>query len=347
MTTHIKYKYTSFPVSESKQLFGKTREQKLGSSIMGSERECQLPLPVVDFCDENLKPGTDTWVSACDVVRGALEDHGGFLALYNKVDPLLYDSVFSAMEQLFDLPLETKMQHTTDKPIYSYAGQRPDIPLYESMAIANPLNDKDCHKYTNIMWLQGNDQFSESVNSYAKKVVELDYLVKRMVFESYELDNKKCESLLESTDYILRCYKYRTSKGGETNLGVHPHTDSGFLTILNQKLNGLEIQLKDGEWFKVDASPNMFAVLAGDAFMVWSNDRIRGCVHQVFMNSKVDRYCLGLLSYAGKVMEPEEELVDEEHPLRYKPFDHYGYLRFFLTEEAVKSASRIKAYCGI
>ncbi|KAG4927816.1 hypothetical protein JHK85_054302 [Glycine max] len=326
---------------------------------MGSERECQLPLPVVDFCDENLKPGTDTWVSACDVVRGALEDHGGFLALYNKVDPLLYDSVFSAMEQLFDLPLETKMQHTTDKPIYSYAGQRPDIPLYESMAIANPLNDKDCHEYTNIMWPQGNDQFSESVNSYAKKVVELDYLVKRMVFESYELDNKKFESLLESTDYILRCYKYRTSKGGETNLGVHPHTDSGFLTILNQKLNGLEIQLKDGEWLKVDASPNMFAVLAGDAFMVvcfsssdfllnvWSNDRIRGCVHQVFMNSKVDRYCLGLLSYAGKVMEPEEELVDEEHPLRYKPFDHYGYLRFFLTEEAVKSASRIKAYCGI
>lgn len=82
---------------------------------MGSERECQLPLPVVDFCDENLKPGTDTWVSACDVVRGALEDHGGFLALYNKVDPLLYDSVFSAMEQLFDLPLEDKMQHSTDK----------------------------------------------------------------------------------------------------------------------------------------------------------------------------------------------------------------------------------------
>ncbi|TKY62670.1 2-oxoglutarate-dependent dioxygenase AOP1.2 [Spatholobus suberectus] len=281
---------------------------------MGSERESQLPLPVIDFSDENLKPGTDTWVSACEVVRSAFQDHGVFLALYDKVDPLLYDSVFSAMEQLFDLPLETKMQHTTDKPIYSYAGQRPDIPLYESMAIDNPLNAKDCHKYTTTMWPQGNDHFSGSVNSYAKKVVELDYIVKRMVFESYGLDNQKY---------------------------------SGFLTILNQKLNGLEIQLKDGEWVQVDASPSMFTVLAGDAFMVWSNDRIRGCVHRVFMNSKVDRYCLGLLSYAGKVMEPEEELVDEKHPLRYKRFDHYGYLRFFLTEEAVKSASRIKAYCGI
>ncbi|KAL2320700.1 hypothetical protein Fmac_029669 [Flemingia macrophylla] len=314
---------------------------------MGSGRESHLSLPVIDFSDENLKAGTDTWLSACDVVRGALEDHGGFLALYDKVDPLLYDSIFSAMEQLFDLPLEAKMQHTTDKPIYSYAGQRPDIPLYESMAIDNPLNAEDCHTYTTTMWPQGNNHFSESVNSYAKKVAELDYVVKRMVFESYGLENEKYESLLESTEYVLRCYKYRTPKEGETNLGVRPHTDSGFLTILNQRLNGLEIQLKDGEWLKVEASPTMFAVLAGDAFMVWSNDRIRGCVHQVLMNSKVERYSLGLLSYAGKVMEPEEKLVDEEHPLHYKPFDHYGYLRFFLTEEAVKSSSRIKAYCGI
>ncbi|KAJ1404161.1 Oxoglutarate/iron-dependent dioxygenase [Sesbania bispinosa] len=314
---------------------------------MGSQTESQLPLPVIDFTDENLKPGSDTWFWTCQVVRSAFEDHGGFLALYDKVDPVLYDSVFSAMKQLFDLPLEAKMQQTTDKPIYSYAGQRPDIPLYESLAIDNPVSAENCQKYTKIMWPQGNEHFSGSVNLYAKKVVELDCIVKRMVFESYGLENKKCESLLESTDYVFRCYKYRTPQVGETNAGVHPHTDSGFLTILNQRLNGLEIQLKDGEWFKVDASPSMFAVLAGDAFMVWSNDRIRGCVHRVFMNSKVDRYSVGLLSYAGKVMEPQEELVDEEHPLCYKPFDHYGYLRFFLTEEAVKSASRIKAFCGV
>ncbi|KAK7336499.1 hypothetical protein VNO77_17041 [Canavalia gladiata] len=315
--------------------------------MMGSETESKVSLPVIDFNDENLKPGSHTWVWACKAVRSALEDHGGFLALYDKVDPLLYHSLFSAMEQLFDLPLQTKMQHTTDKPIYTYAGQRPDIPLYESMAIDNPLSHKHCHNYTTIMWPQGNHNFSESVNSYAKKVAELDYIVKRMVFESYGVENKKCESLLESTDYVLRCYKYRIPKVGESNTGVHPHTDSSFLTILNQRLNGLEIQLKDGEWFKVDASPSMFAVLAGDAFVVWSNERIRGCVHRVFMNSNVERYSLGMLSYAGKVMEPQTELVDEEHPLRYKPFDHYQYLRFFLTEEAVKSASRIKAYCGV
>ena len=125
---------------------------------MGSQTEPQLHLPLIDFTDENLKPGTDAWVSACQVVRSAFEDHGGFLALY-KVNPVLYNSVFSAMEQLFDLPLEAKMQQTTDKPIYSYAGQRPDIPLYESLAIDNPVSAKDCQKYTTTMWPQGNDHF--------------------------------------------------------------------------------------------------------------------------------------------------------------------------------------------
>lgn len=127
--------------------------------FMGSQTESQLPLPVIDFTDENLKPGTDTWVLACEAVRSAFEEHGGFLALYDKVDAVLQDTVFSAMKQLLDLPLETKMQRTTDKPIYSYAGLRPDIPLYESMAIDNPVCAKDCQKYTTIMWPQGNDYF--------------------------------------------------------------------------------------------------------------------------------------------------------------------------------------------
>nr|AFK38656.1 unknown [Lotus japonicus] len=317
---------------------------------MGSQTESQVPLPVIDFSDEHLKPGTHKWVSTCQAVRSAMEDHGGFLALYDKVDPLLYDSVFSAMKRLFDLPSETKGQKTTDKPIFSYAAQCPNIPLYESIAIDNAVSAGDCQKYTTIMWPQGNDHFSESVNSYAKKVAELDYIVKKMVFESYGVDNQKHESMHASTDYVLRCYKYRTPLVGETNIGVLPHTDSGFLTILNQRLNGLEIKLQDGKWFPVEASPSMFAVLAGEALTVWSNDRISACLHRVFMNEKVDRYSLGLLSYAGKLMEPQEELVDEEHPLRYKPFDHYGYPRFYVSEEGVKAfknGTRIKTYCGI
>lgn len=81
---------------------------------------------------------------------------------------------------------------------------------------------------------------------------------------------------------------------------------------------------------------------------MWSNDRLRACQHRVFVNSKVNRYSMGLMSYFRKVIEPEETFVNEQHPLRYKPFDHYGYLRYFLTPEALtKVPYRIQAYCGI
>lgn len=125
--------------------------------IMGSQTKCQLP--IIDFTSENLKPGTDTWVSACQVVRDALEDQGGFLALYDKVDSEIYNSVYSAMVKLFDLPIETKRRNTTKKPIFSYSGQRSGIPLFESAGIMNPHSIEDCQKYTHIMWPEGNNHF--------------------------------------------------------------------------------------------------------------------------------------------------------------------------------------------
>ena len=42
-----------------------------------------------------------------------------------------------------------------------------------------------------------------------------------------------------------------------------------------------------------------------------------------------------------------EGLVDEEHPPRYKPFDHFEFLRFDRTEEGQKSKCSIKDYCGV
>ncbi|KAK7344981.1 hypothetical protein VNO77_15301 [Canavalia gladiata] len=313
---------------------------------MASQTVCECPLPVIDFCNENMKPGTDTWLAACQIVRRGFEEYGCFLARFDKVSPQLLDSVFFAMEELFNFPLETKRRKTSDKPNHGYTGQVPSSPLFESFAVDNPSNIDDCQKFTRIMWPAGNDRFCESVNAYAKLLKELDQTVKKMVFDSYGLQKKKCEWFLESTNYAFRSYKYRIPEMDESKVGVNSHTDSTFITILHQKVDGLEIKLKDGEWFQVDASP-LFCVMAGDAFMVWSSERIRACEHRVILKSKVNRYSLGLLSYSTNLVQTSEDMVDGEHPVQYKPFDHYAYVGFRFTEEAVKCTSRIKAYCGI
>ena len=108
------------------------------------------------------------------------------------------------------------------------------------------------------------------MNEYAKLLAELDHMTKRMVFESYGVDMKRCDSFIESGNYLLRCLQYRPPRMDETDLGLQSHTDLTMQSILHQVNNveGLEVKLKDGEWVVVDPSPSLFVVMAGDGFKV-------------------------------------------------------------------------------
>ncbi|KAH7565134.1 hypothetical protein JRO89_XS09G0141800 [Xanthoceras sorbifolium] len=295
-------------------------------------------LPVIDLSKENLKPGTSSWLSTCRNVTQALEEYGCFVAMYDGVALELHDAMFSAVEKLFDLPLEIKKKNTSEKPYFGYVGRhQPFIPaLYEGMGIdfANTL--EGAQNFSSIMWPHGNDSFSKTVVSYSKQVSELEKTVKKMVFESYGVE-KYYESLNESSTYLLRMMKYRGPEKNETNVGCESHTDKSFLTILHQnEVNGLEIKTKDGHWIGFDdPTPSSFVVLAADAFLV------------VVMNGSNARYSLGLFTYNEGIIHIPEELADDEHPLQFKPFEHFGLLRYYVTEEGSQAHCTAKAYCGV
>lgn len=128
---------------------------------MGSQTE-QEKIPVIDFTEKNLNPGSDSWVLDCKQVRYGLEEYGCFEAVYDKVPLELYHSIFSTAEELFDLPIETKMQKISDRPGCGYVGQIPIIPLYESMEVDNPTTLENVEHFTNTMWPAGNDSFRYS-----------------------------------------------------------------------------------------------------------------------------------------------------------------------------------------
>ncbi|KAF7843301.1 putative 2-oxoglutarate-dependent dioxygenase AOP1 [Senna tora] len=303
-------------------------------------------LPIIDFTDKNLQEGSDSWISACQVIRNALESHGCFYAKSNKIPNELHNSVFTLINEIFDLPLETKRKNTSDKPYHGYYESNPHQPLYESLGIEDPLKKEAVQNFTNTMWPQGYHHFCETMNLYAKLLVEMEQLAMKMVCDGYGVDKRHCVSMLESTNYMLRSFKYKLPQKTESNLGLHAHTDTTFFTILHQNgVTGLQVKLKNGEWIDSDPSPSMFLFLAGDAFKVWSNDRIEPCEHRIIIREEKERCSMGLFSFSSKMVETEEELVDEDHPLQYKPFDHYEYISFRAGAGGYKCC--VKEYSGI
>lgn len=314
---------------------------------MGSESSA-TKLPVLDFTKDNLKPNTESWSSTCKNVRQALEEYGCFIVKYHKFTSEHRAAVFSAMENLFDLPTQMKMKNKYDeKPLNGYVGQIPKLPLHEGMGIDNATSLEATHNFTNLMWPNGNNHFCANIWEYARLVAELDQMVSKMIFHSYGVEPYH-DAYIGSTTYLLRLLKNRVPRRDEPNLGFVTHTDKSFTTILHQnQVNGLEVQSRDGDTIHVDFSPSSFVVVAGDALMAWSNDRILSPSHKVIMQGDVDRYSLGLFAFHNGIIEVPKELIDNEHPLRYNPFEHLGLLRFFRTDEGYKSKCSIKAYCGI
>ncbi|KAJ4835316.1 hypothetical protein Tsubulata_942120 [Turnera subulata] len=315
---------------------------------MGSETHVH-DLPVIDFSNPELKPGTKEWNSVKSQVQEALEEFGCFKALFNKIpEDQLQIATYKAVEELFDLPLQTKILNYSPKPNHGYLGQASTLPLYESLGFENAHIPEEAEKLTNILWPQGNPKFSKTIQSFSVSVSELEQLVKTMIVESLGLEKYKDE-IMNSNYYLLRVMKYDVPKPGEKNIGLVSHKDLNVMTILHQNNDGLEIQTKTGEWITVKTSPDSFIVMTGESFQAWTNGRVQPAPHRVMMTGSEARYSIGLFSLfnAGYKVQAPEEMVDKEHPLLYKPFDYGEFLNFRWTHKHNMGNITLKTYCGL
>ncbi|XP_027064501.1 probable 2-oxoglutarate-dependent dioxygenase AOP1 [Coffea arabica] len=166
-------------------------------------------LPVINFGQENLQYGTKSWSLARNEVRHALEECGCFLAVYDAVSFNLRDSVFSALEKLFDLPVETKKKNTSDRLFFGYLSDHRDSAIRESVEIENATDIEEVKKFSKLKWPEGNDDnFSGIIHEYANLVAKLEQVVTRMVFESYGVEKLKCDSHIDSITYLLLLNSY-------------------------------------------------------------------------------------------------------------------------------------------
>lgn len=114
---------------------------------------------------------------------------------------------------------------------------------------------------------------------------------------------------------------------GRRPLGISPHQDAGFLTILLQDDDCHSLQvLKDGQWITVHPEPGAFTINTGDMAQVWSNGKYRAPLHRVLSNEAKERYSAPFFYNPPyeSFIEPVTE-IENEVP-RYYPVS-WGYFR--------------------
>ena len=84
-------------------------------------------------------------------------------------------------------------------------------------------------------------------------------------------------------------------------------------------------------------------------FQAWTNGRLHAATHGVFVKGNEARYSIGLfaLPKRGYMVKAPDELVDEEHPLLFKPYDYVEFLNAHLLNPDTLPELSLKTYCGV
>ncbi|CAN6317340.1 unnamed protein product [Urochloa humidicola] len=170
-----------------------------------------------------------------------------------------------------------------------------------------------------------------------------------MVMEGFGVA-KYHDAMRESMRHVFRMSQYRApmdAEGKEVRYGTHQ--DCSTLTVICQhEVDGLEVQTGDGEWVRFrPSSPVSLVVMAGNELRAWTNDKVRAPFHRVAVGGDVARYSVILFALPGSKIQAPDELMDDEHPPRYKPHCNDDFMRFCISRGTTRHEDKLKEFCGV
>ncbi|GLJ12210.1 hypothetical protein SUGI_0186680 [Cryptomeria japonica] len=257
-------------------------------------------------------------------VREGCQEIGCFRIVNHGISPDLIRKADLASREAFKLPLETKKKNVSPNPFMGYVGGIPEAPFYESLGIelAGAPDREAVKDFSHIMWPQGNQFFSETMEEFTCEMMEMSKKVHQVILASLGV-GKYYASDFDHGKALFRMNMYEVpSELPSESYGLGPHKDGTSISILyGDGSSGLQV-LKAGNWVDVKPVPNTFVAMAGDTFQAWSNGRIRSTKHRVMLKKQQSRLSLGLFGIFPNemIIKTPPELIDDAHPQRYKSY---------------------------
>nr|AFK41575.1 unknown [Lotus japonicus] len=265
-------------------------------------------------------------------LREACENWGCFRIIDHSITATLMAEMKMVIETLLDLPMEIKMRNIDVVVGSGYMPPSATNPLYEALGLYDLGSSQAVQDFCSQ--LDASPHQRQIMEKYGKAIHDLAAKVGQKMAESLGIQGAG----FEDRQYMLRINKYNFTQEAIGSLGVQLHTDSGFLTIVqdDENVGGLEVMDNDSSSFvPVPPFPGSLLANFGDVVHVWSNGRFCNVKHRVQCKEAAKRLSIATFMLPprdGKV-EASEEVVDYDHPRLYEPFNYEDYRKLRLSEK--------------
>uniref|UniRef100_K3Y9W9 Fe2OG dioxygenase domain-containing protein n=1 Tax=Setaria italica TaxID=4555 RepID=K3Y9W9_SETIT len=194
-------------------------------------------------------------------LRAACERQGCFRVTGHGVPRGLLAEMKAAVRALFDLPDDAKRRNTDVIPGSGYVAPSATNPLYEAFGLIDAAAPADVDAF--CACLDAPPHLRATVKSYAERMHDVivdvaGKLASSLGLEEHSFGDWPCQ-------FRINRYNYTEDTVGSP--GVQTHTDSGFLTVLQEDecVGGLEVlDPATGEFVPVDPVAGSFLINIGD-----------------------------------------------------------------------------------
>ncbi|KAJ0966659.1 hypothetical protein J5N97_023576 [Dioscorea zingiberensis] len=296
-----------------------------------------ITLPVIDL---SLLQTPNHRFQVLESLSNACKNYGFFRVVNHGMPRELIGRTISAAKRFFELPFEERSKYMLNdirSPVRygtSFNQNNDGVFSWRDFLKLNcqPLATSLPH------WPSSPVDLREVGVEYAKENKRVFMVIMDGVLESLGLEKKKKDEMKrefeEGTEMmVMNCFP--ACPEPELTLGMPPHSDYGFLTLLVQDdVEGLQVQC-GGQWVTVDPVPDSILVNVGDHLEIFSNGRYKSVLHRVFVNSSKSRIsiaCLHSLPFE-KVISPSPSLINEQTPKLYMDTDFEAFLDYMAISE--------------
>ncbi|CAN1770447.1 Probable 2-oxoglutarate-dependent dioxygenase SLC1 [Linum perenne] len=194
-----------------------------------------------------------------------------------------------------------------------------------------------CHPLPEMLpyWPSSPRDFKYKETKYLSVMLMEAILESLSAAKTTPLEEEVTKELFESGSQLMVVNCYPPCPEPDLTLGMPPHSDYGFLTLLLQDdVAGLQIQHRD-KWVTVDPIPNAFVVNVGDHLEIFSNGRYKSVLHRVLTNQVRNRISVASLHSLpfDYTIKPWSKLIDEQNPKRYRDTDFSTFLQYISSCE--------------